>query len=183
MSVCALLIVASFSSQVWQLGSSSPNFTLEGHEKGVNCIDYYSGGDKPYLISGADDRLVKIWDYQVRGRNRTSNTALTLLTAVVMDPLRFDFRMMRVRGMEFKVKIASVLSRIIVVSIWHQEEISYPTPLASLQTPALCIHSALVELACLLPLPDSVLDGSQEGTWVWGPGWSEAVVSEAGEYP
>ena len=56
----------SFSLQVWQLGSSSPNFTLEGHEKGVNCIDYYSGGDKPYLISGADDRLVKIWDYQVQ---------------------------------------------------------------------------------------------------------------------
>lgn len=53
------------SCKVWQLGSSSPNFTLEGHEKGVNCIDYYSGGDKPYLISGADDRLVKIWDYQV----------------------------------------------------------------------------------------------------------------------
>ncbi|XP_053293394.1 coatomer subunit beta' isoform X1 [Pleuronectes platessa] len=50
--------------KVWQLGSSSPNFTLEGHEKGVNCIDYYSGGDKPYLISGADDRQVKIWDYQ-----------------------------------------------------------------------------------------------------------------------
>ncbi|XP_064157381.1 coatomer subunit beta'-like [Anguilla rostrata] len=50
--------------KVWQLGSSSPNFTLEGHEKGVNCIDYYSGGDKPYLISGADDRMVKIWDYQ-----------------------------------------------------------------------------------------------------------------------
>ena len=31
---------------------------------GVNCVDYYSGGDKPYLISGADDRLTKIWDYQ-----------------------------------------------------------------------------------------------------------------------
>ena len=30
----------------------------------VNCVDYYSGGDKPYLISGADDRLIKIWDYQ-----------------------------------------------------------------------------------------------------------------------
>merc|ERR1712106_1141985 len=38
--------------------------TLEGHEKGVNCVDYYMGGDKPYLISGADDRMVKIWDYQ-----------------------------------------------------------------------------------------------------------------------
>ncbi|KAF7654081.1 hypothetical protein LDENG_00074710 [Lucifuga dentata] len=50
--------------KVWQLGSNTPNFTLEGHKKGVNCIDYYSGGDKPYLISGADDHLVKIWDYQ-----------------------------------------------------------------------------------------------------------------------
>lgn len=38
---------------------------MEGHEKGVNCVDYYTGGDKPYLISGADDRLCKIWDYQV----------------------------------------------------------------------------------------------------------------------
>ncbi|XP_071805728.1 coatomer subunit beta'-like [Asterias amurensis] len=50
--------------KVWQLGSSTPNFTLEGHEKGVNCVDYYCGGDKPYLVSGADDRFVKIWDYQ-----------------------------------------------------------------------------------------------------------------------
>jgi coatomer subunit beta' len=30
---------------------------LEGaHEKGVNCLDYYVGGEKPYLISGADDK-------------------------------------------------------------------------------------------------------------------------------
>ncbi len=44
--------------QVWGLGSPVPNFTLEGHDKGVNCIDYFAGGDKPYLISGADDRFV-----------------------------------------------------------------------------------------------------------------------------
>lgn len=69
------------SLKVWQLGSSSPNFTLEGHEKGVNCIDYYSGGDKPYLISGADDRLVKIWDYQVKFfHNLTCHMLDTLLT-------------------------------------------------------------------------------------------------------
>ena len=36
-----------------------PNFTLEGHDKGVNCVDYFAGGDRPYLISGADDKLVK----------------------------------------------------------------------------------------------------------------------------
>lgn len=56
--------IVTICFKVWNLGSSSPNFTLEGHDKGVNCIDYYHGGDKPYLISGADDRLVKIWDYQ-----------------------------------------------------------------------------------------------------------------------
>lgn len=74
--------------QVWQLGSKTPNFTLEGHEKGVNCIDYYSGGDKPYLISGADDRLVKIWDYQV-----TERTAYwtELLQAYTLSWLRAFF--------------------------------------------------------------------------------------------
>ena len=50
--------------QVWQLGSNTANFTLEGHEAGVNCVAYYYGGDKPYLLSGGDDRRVKIWDYQ-----------------------------------------------------------------------------------------------------------------------
>ncbi|KAG0165859.1 Coatomer subunit beta' [Apophysomyces sp. BC1034] len=50
--------------KIWSLGSNVPNFTLEGHEKGINYVDYYHGGDKPYLISCADDNLVKIWDYQ-----------------------------------------------------------------------------------------------------------------------
>jgi len=52
--------------KVWNLSSQVPNFTLEGHEKGVNCVDYYTGGDKPYLVSGGDDGLVKIWDYQTK---------------------------------------------------------------------------------------------------------------------
>lgn len=50
--------------KVWQLGSPAPNFTLEGHDKGVNCLDFCHAGDKPYLVSGADDRMVKVWDYQ-----------------------------------------------------------------------------------------------------------------------
>ncbi|KAF0531175.1 Coatomer, beta subunit [Gigaspora margarita] len=50
--------------KVWSLGSAVANFTLEGHEKGVNWVEYYHGGEKPYLVSAADDKLVKIWDYQ-----------------------------------------------------------------------------------------------------------------------
>jgi coatomer subunit beta' len=52
--------------KVWNLSSPVPNFTLEGHEKGVNCVDYYNGGDKPYLVTGGDDRAIRVWDYQTK---------------------------------------------------------------------------------------------------------------------
>ena len=54
--------------KVWGLTSATPYFSLEGHERGVNCIDYYPGGDKPYLISGA---------------NTTTRVCLCLLTTCV----------------------------------------------------------------------------------------------------
>lgn len=72
--------------KVWQLGSSIANFTLEGHEKGVNCVDYYHGGEKPYLISGADDRLVKIWDYQNKTCVQTLEGHAQNVTAVCFHP-------------------------------------------------------------------------------------------------
>ena len=31
------------SIKVWGLTSPTPHFTLEGHDKGVNCIDYFAG--------------------------------------------------------------------------------------------------------------------------------------------
>lgn len=72
--------------KVWQLGSSTPNFTLDGHEKGVNCVDYYHGGDKPYLISGADDRFVKIWDYQNKTCVQTLEGHAQNVSAVCFHP-------------------------------------------------------------------------------------------------
>ncbi|KAL0477356.1 COPB2 [Acrasis kona] len=50
--------------RVWSVGAPTPNYTLEGHTKGVNYIDFYHASDKPFLISGSDDGTVKIWDYQ-----------------------------------------------------------------------------------------------------------------------
>ena len=85
--------------KVWQLGSNQPNFTLEGHEKGVNCVDYYVGGDKPYLISGADDRMVKIWDYQnktcvqtLEGVKFVTKNYILILFVFKLFLLEIDFR-------------------------------------------------------------------------------------------
>lgn len=54
------------SVKIWGINSSVPHFQLEGHERGINCISYYQGGDRPLLVSGADDFTVKVWDYQTK---------------------------------------------------------------------------------------------------------------------
>lgn len=72
--------------KVWSLGSSVPNYTLEGHDKGVNCLDYYHGGDKPYIVSGADDKLVKVWDYQNKTCVQTLEGHTQNVTITVFHP-------------------------------------------------------------------------------------------------
>lgn len=52
--------MVNFLWQIWNLGSPDPNFTLDAHQKGVNCVDYFTGGDKPYLITGSDDHTAKV---------------------------------------------------------------------------------------------------------------------------
>lgn len=46
--------------KVWSIGSSHANFSLEAHEKGVNYVEYYHGGDKPYLVTTGDDKCVHL---------------------------------------------------------------------------------------------------------------------------
>jgi coatomer subunit beta' len=75
--------------KVWVLTANVPHFSLDGpgaHEKGVNCIDYYPGGDKPYLLSGADDRTVKIWDYQTKACLQTLDGHQHNVSAVCFHP-------------------------------------------------------------------------------------------------
>ena len=53
--------------KIWGIsGTDSAHYSLLGHTQGVNCIDYYQGGDKPYLISGGDDMKIRVWDYQTK---------------------------------------------------------------------------------------------------------------------
>ena len=43
--------------KVWGLNTSSPYYSLNEHKLGVNCIDYSTASDKPYLVSGSDDKV------------------------------------------------------------------------------------------------------------------------------
>ncbi|KAF9117060.1 hypothetical protein BGX27_005610 [Mortierella sp. AM989] len=72
--------------KVWSLGSSVANITLEGHEKGVNWVDYYYGGEKPYLVTAGDDQLVKIWDYQNKTCVQTLEGHAQNVTFAVFHP-------------------------------------------------------------------------------------------------
>lgn len=45
--------------QVWSIGQPTPNFTLEGHDKGVNCVDYYNGGKRRIPASCTPPQLLQ----------------------------------------------------------------------------------------------------------------------------
>ncbi|KAJ4757210.1 hypothetical protein LUZ62_067585 [Rhynchospora pubera] len=72
--------------KIWNLGSPDPNFTLDAHLKGVNCVDYFTGGDRPYLITGSDDNTAKVWDYQTKSCVQTLEGHTHNVTAVCFHP-------------------------------------------------------------------------------------------------
>ncbi|KAL1199366.1 Coatomer subunit beta'-1 [Cardamine amara subsp. amara] len=74
------------SIKIWNLGSPDPNFTLDAHLKGVNCVDYFTGGDKPYLITGSDDHTAKVWDYQTKTCVQTLEGHTHNVSAVSFHP-------------------------------------------------------------------------------------------------
>ncbi|KAG6425941.1 hypothetical protein SASPL_110150 [Salvia splendens] len=72
--------------KIWNLGSPDPNFTLDAHLKGVNCVDYFTGGDKPYLVTGSDDHTAKVWDYQTKSCVQTLEGHTHNVSAVCFHP-------------------------------------------------------------------------------------------------
>ncbi|CAL9182937.1 unnamed protein product [Musa hybrid cultivar] len=72
--------------KIWNLGSPDPNFTLDAHSKGVNCVDYFTGGDRPYLITGSDDQTAKVWDYQTKSCVQTLEGHTHNVSAVCFHP-------------------------------------------------------------------------------------------------
>lgn len=63
---------------------------------GVNCIDYSIASDKPYLMSGSDDKVcmiginslqtIRIWDYQTKTCIQTLEGHTENVTSVLFHP-------------------------------------------------------------------------------------------------
>ena len=54
--------------KIWTISTakSNANFSLLGHQAGVNCIDFSHDHERSHLVSGGDDGQVKVWDYQTK---------------------------------------------------------------------------------------------------------------------
>ncbi|XP_022714931.1 coatomer subunit beta'-1-like [Durio zibethinus] len=72
--------------KIWNMDSCSPNFTLDAHSKGINCIEHFMAGDKPFLISGSDDYTAKVWDYETKSCVQTLEGHTHNVTAVSVHP-------------------------------------------------------------------------------------------------
>ncbi len=60
-------------------------YSLTGHQLGVNCVGFHKG-EKPYLLSGGDDKLIKVWDYMLRTCVHTLEAHQNNISAVMFHP-------------------------------------------------------------------------------------------------
>ena len=58
-TITFLSVCLDSTIKMWSLGSSTPNFSIEAHEKSVKYADFYPGADKPYLDATGDDKIIK----------------------------------------------------------------------------------------------------------------------------
>ncbi|KAK7830845.1 coatomer subunit beta'-1 [Quercus suber] len=72
--------------KIWNIASPAPNFTLDGHLKGVNCVEYFTGSDEPKLLSGSDDFSAKVWDSQSKSCLQTLEGHSHNVTSVCAHP-------------------------------------------------------------------------------------------------
>jgi coatomer subunit beta' len=76
------------SLKVWGVTGTSggAHFSLTGHQRGVNCVEYSPDGNKPYLISGSDDQQIRIWDYQTKQCIQTLTGHTNNVSTAVFHP-------------------------------------------------------------------------------------------------
>uniref|UniRef100_A0A0D9XQH3 Protein kinase domain-containing protein n=1 Tax=Leersia perrieri TaxID=77586 RepID=A0A0D9XQH3_9ORYZ len=72
--------------KIWSVDSPRSKLTLPGHSSNIRCLDYFTSGDKQYVITGSDDCTAKIWDMQIKRCVRTLEGHANRVTAVCSHP-------------------------------------------------------------------------------------------------
>ncbi|KAF4676479.1 Coatomer subunit beta' [Perkinsus chesapeaki] len=142
--------------KVWGVtgGSTTPHFSLTGHTRGVNCVEYSPSKDKPYLVSGGDDKTVRVWDYQTRQCLQVLTGHTANISSVLFHP---------------SLPVILSGSEDGTCRIWHSTTYRLETTLNYLL-------ERLWSIACL-PGTNDVALGFDEGTMVIQLGSEEPVVS------
>ncbi|KAK1436847.1 hypothetical protein QVD17_02631 [Tagetes erecta] len=48
----------------WDLESSDPRSSVNGHTEGLNAVEFFENDGKLYILTGSDDHTAKVWDYE-----------------------------------------------------------------------------------------------------------------------
>lgn len=72
--------------KIWSVDSPRSKLTLQGHSCSVRCLDYFTSGDKQYVITGSDDGTAKIWDMHTKRCVKTLEGHANRVTAVCSHP-------------------------------------------------------------------------------------------------
>ncbi|XP_066380644.1 uncharacterized protein [Miscanthus floridulus] len=75
-----------YTLKIWSVDSPRANFTLAGHTSHVRCLDYFTRGDRQYLITGSDDGTAKIWNLQKKICVETLEGHANRVSAVCSHP-------------------------------------------------------------------------------------------------
>jgi coatomer subunit beta' len=146
------------SIKIWGIsGGTNAHFTLNGHQRGVNCLDYAQSGEKPYLVSGSDDKTVRVWDYQTKQCVHVLEGHSANVSSVVFHP---------------QLPIILTGSEDGICKVWHSTTYRLETSLNYML-------DRLWSIA-VLKGSNSVALGYDEGTVVVKLGSDEPVVSYCG---
>ncbi|KAI7996162.1 hypothetical protein LOK49_LG10G02025 [Camellia lanceoleosa] len=82
------MVLGSSSSRLFEASSIFVKQVemRDGGRKGVNCVDYFTGGYKPYLITGSDDQTAKFGYGMQQHIGCGADELIDLIMHCVLDP-------------------------------------------------------------------------------------------------
>jgi len=153
--------------RVWNINGTL-NYGLQGHTKGVNWVDWYQAGDKPFLVSGSDDTTVIVWDYQTKSPIQKLTTHSHNVTCCCFHP---------------KLPLIITAAEDHVVTIYHAhtfqllETLNYGLD----RVWSLGVHPSNTDLAIGYDFGTVVIKLGKEGWTCSMDRKGKVIVSEAGE--